>query len=470
MKRTKIVATAGPSSESEDMLHRLIDAGVNVFRLNLKHNTPEWHTAMISRIREASRKKNQYIGILLDLQGPEIRIGTFRNGSITLHEGEKVAFTDLGETGGENRIILNNRTILSSLAKGDRFFIDDGAFEFSVAATKKHTVTAKVLRGGVLRSNKSVNFPNLKVDVPVLLKRDHDYIKLGIKNGVDFFALSFVRNASDIKSLRKTLQKARSATNIIAKIERPQAVHNFDEILEASDGIMIGRGDLGIEIPLPKVPIVQKEIIRKCREAAKPVITATQMLESMIMSIRPTRAEVSDVANAIIDGTDAVMLSAESATGLHPVEAVSIMAEIDRTVEQQEIRAPRMAHRKSESQTEAISQAVDTLTHHALDFKAIALLTETGRTARMTSKFRPRQPIYACTQDETVARQLSLTWGVYPIVMSLTGRSNESLFEELLIKLRKQNHLKKGDKVICVSGSILGKENMTNSINIATTP
>lgn len=358
--------------------------------------------------------------------------------------------------------------VLSSLQKGQRFFMNDGNLEFEVSSVEKHSVWAKVIRGGILSNQKSVNFPTIELDVPVIVEKDLQYISLGIEQKVDFFALSFVRRAKDIEELRAILKKKKSDIQIVAKIERPQAVEKFDEILQASDAIMIGRGDLGVEIPLQQVPIVQKDIIKRCREAGKPVITATQMLESMINSPRPTRAEVSDVANAIMDGTDAVMLSAESASGNYPIEAVEMMRSIDAEVISKGHSLPRLPHQKPKTTTEAISQAIDTLSHNPLNFKAIVLLTETGRTARSVSKFRPVQPIYALTRSKHVANQLSLVWGVMPIISNLKGKSADEVAREAFTVLKKDKVVVKGDSVICVSGAIIGQENLTNSITIRT--
>ncbi len=464
--RTKIVATVGPSTESEEMLGKLVDSGANVFRLNLKHNTIEWHSSMIQKIRKVSSRKNANIGILLDLKGPEITIGTFRKGSISLSQGQKVTLTD-AKQGDDNTIILNNLGILRSLRPGHRFFMDDGNIEFEVLSSKKNELYAKVVRGGILSDNKSVNFPDIELDVPVLVEQDLKYVNLGMEHDVDFLALSFVSKSSDIVSLRKILDKKKSGIHIIAKIERPQAVENFDSILSVSDGIMIGRGDLGVEIPLPQVPLVQKEIIRKCRESGKPVITATQMLESMVSSQRPTRAEVSDVANAIIDGTDAIMLSAESASGAYPKEAVEMMAQIDSTVREKSMIPHRLGHQKPSTTTEAISQAVDTLSHFALDFKAIVLLTETGRTARAISKFRPQQPIFAITRSPIVANQLSLVWGVESRVMKIGYKDSDGVFRQAMLRLKEEKLLSKGDSVLCVCGSLMGRENLTNTVTIS---
>lgn len=466
MNRTKIIATAGPSSESEKSISGLIDAGVNVFRLNLKHSTPEWHSMMIRRIRKAASGKKSDIGVLLDLQGPEVRIGAFRNGSIMLETGQKALFTDMGGQGDERRIVMQNPHVLHTLRPGHRFSIDDGNLEFRVISSGRHELTARVLRGGRLSSNKSMNFPDTVLKIPVLSKKDRGYISMGIREKVDFFALSFVRNSRDIADLRAILRQRNSSAQVIAKVERPQALENFDSILAASDGIMIGRGDLGVEIPLPLVPMVQKEIIRKCREAGKPVITATQMLESMISSPRPTRAEVSDVANAILDGTDAIMLSAESASGSFPVESVKMMAEIDRAIQGRGLKSMRLLHHRPGTVTEAISQAVDTLSHSQLDFRAIILLTETGRTARAVAKFRPLQPVYAVTREPSVARQLSLSWGVNPRLIKFSDESRESIFSRIISGLKRANLVSPGSRVICVSGQIIGKENMTNTINI----
>ncbi len=460
--RTKIVATLGPSSESQQAIAELIEAGATVFRLNAKHSEPEWLEGIIARIRAVAGRRN--VGIMLDLKGPEIRIGEFEAGHAELKEGSTVVFSP-GELGSQQKIILNDTRVLRKIKPGHTFYIDDGKFEFRATSASAGSVRAKVVRGGKISNHKSVNLPDADLDLPVLEKKDFEMIRLGLKNQVDFFALSFVRNRGDIQSLRRRI--AGSRAKIIAKIERPQAIGNFTEILEEADAIMVARGDLGIEIPLTEVPLVQKDLIRKAREAAKPVITATQMLESMIENPRPTRAEVSDVANAILDGTDAVMLSAETAIGHYPVEAVRVMAQIDESINSKNLRGFRPAHQKPGNTTEAVSQAVDTLSRYPLDFKAIVLLTETGRTARMIAKFEPTQPIYGITDDRTTANQMSLLWGVNPRVIKFKHAADtERIFSFVLSVLKSEKALRKGDKVLCISGSIVGRENLTNSIKI----
>ncbi|MBI2134158.1 pyruvate kinase [Candidatus Woesearchaeota archaeon] len=429
--RTKIVATVGPSCESVLMLSRLVDAGTDLFRLNTKHNTLSWHSMMIDRIKSVGRQRGKKQGIILDLQGSEICTGSFEGGQIQLNDRDLILITDKGDIGNESRIILKDSGVL------------------------------KAIRGGVLFDRRSVNLPETIIDLPVLTMSDKEFVNLGIQKGVDFFALSFVRNSKDIMFLRKM-----TSIKIISKIERAQAISNFPEILSSSDAIMIGRGDLGVEIPLPLVPLVQKDLIQQCRESGKPVITATQMLESMIKSRMPTRAEVSDVANAVLDGTDAIMLSAESATGRYPVEAVKMMGEIDRAVQSGSVRPARLQYRKPVSLIEAISQAVDTLSSNPLDFKAIVLLTETGRTARMIARFRPGLPIYAVTENDDAARALNLVWGVNASVMKFGRMESEKAFVKVISELKRKKKVSAGDNIICVSGQIIGKENMVNSIVI----
>ncbi len=462
-KSTKIVATLGPSSESQEMIGRLVDAGADVFRLNAKHGMQEWHLMMISRIRSVVKLKEKQVAILIDLQGPETRIGRFKSGRVFLKAGGNVTITSAGELGDESTIILKDVHVLNALQPGQKLFLNDGNIELELVSKGKNKLVASVVRGGELSDNKSINFPDIELDNPVLTAMDREYIKLGLEHKVEFFALSFVRSAKDVESLRKLLKGAKA--QVVSKIELPASVRRFDEILAVSDAIMIGRGDLGVEIKLPNVPLVQKEIIRKCRIAGKPVITATQMLESMIINPSPTRAEVSDVANAILDGTDAVMLSAESASGKYPVEAVAMMRSIDAAISKG-AQSFRLSHKLPFSTTDAISQAVDALSNNPLDFSGIVLLTETGRTARAVAKFRPSQPIFALTQDITVANQLALVWGVRPILMKLKMKDSSLVFSQTLQFLKKGMYLKAGQKVICVSGSIMGRENLTNTVSI----
>ncbi len=462
MTFTKIVATIGPASQTTEKISELLDAGARVFRLNLKHNTRDWHSKMIHRIRTVAKSKKINVGILLDIKGPEIRIGKFEQGHALLEPGNEITLTSKGELGNRKKIIVKNQELIESLKPGHTFYIDDGYFEFSVKKAGKEVV-AKIVRGGVLHDNKSMNFPELNLEIPTIGPEDRLNVKLGIKHKVEFFALSFVRDEKDIQLLRKITGPK---IQIISKIERPAAITNFDQILEASDAIMVARGDLGIEIPLHMVPIVQKMLIAKSRDSGKPVITATQMLESMIGNSRPTRAEVSDVANAIIDGTDAVMLSAESASGKYPVQAVKMMSEIDRDVNNAQVNVYRPVHVKPRSTTEAIAQAVDTLSRNPLNFKAIILLTETGRTARAIAKFHPSQPIYAYTENPLTEGQLALAWGVTGKYMSFKGKTQEKIFRDVLTELGKSKELKKGDYTICICGKNIGKENLTNSITI----
>lgn len=459
--RTKIVATVGPSCESVLMLSRLVDAGTDLFRLNTKHNTLSWHSMMIDRIKSVGRQRGKKQGIILDLQGSEICTGSFEGGQIQLNDRDLILITDKGDIGNESRIILKDSGVLKAIRPGAVFYMDDGNVKFEAVSRSGKGVMARVLRGGVLFDRRSVNLPETIIDLPVLTMSDKEFVNLGIQKGVDFFALSFVRNSKDIMFLRKM-----TSIKIISKIERAQAISNFPEILSSSDAIMIGRGDLGVEIPLPLVPLVQKDLIQQCRESGKPVITATQMLESMIKSRMPTRAEVSDVANAVLDGTDAIMLSAESATGRYPVEAVKMMGEIDRAVQSGSVRPARLQYRKPVSLIEAISQAVDTLSSNPLDFKAIVLLTETGRTARMIARFRPGLPIYAVTENDDAARALNLVWGVNASVMKFGRMESEKAFVKVISELKRKKKVSAGDNIICVSGQIIGKENMVNSIVI----
>ncbi len=466
MNRTKIIATVGPSCQSAKVLGKLIDSGVSVFRLNTKHNEPEWHSSMIDLLKEIAKRKNAKIGIIMDLQGPEICIGFFKEGQIILNDRERILITHEGNLGDRSRIILNDKKVLQSIKPGQQFYMDDGNLKFKAVSKSKKGIVAEAVRGGILFDRRSVNLPGLNIDMPVLAKADMRYIDLGIRKVVDFFAVSFVRDKKDVEYVRKIIEKKKGRIRLISKIERDLAIKNFSGILESSDAIMIGRGDLGVEIPVALVPLVQKDLIQKSRQAGKPVITATQMLESMIKSRMPTRAEVSDVANAILDGTDAIMLSAESATGKYPVEAVRMMAEIDMTVQNGMIKPSSLPHRMPVNLIEAISQAVDTLSTNPLNFKAIVLLTETGRTARMIARFRPEQPIYAFTKNPNVANRLGLVWGVQPDVVKFNHKDNERIFSEIIARLKSRNKLSKGDNVICVSGQIVGKENLVNSIVI----
>lgn len=410
MSKTKIVATVGPSCDSQEMLEKMILAGVSVFRFNMKYGTHDWHSTRMARLKKAYLKLGRPVAILMDLQGPEVRIGELKDGKIALKNGEKVYLAAKNVNKGKT-IILEPK-ILEKIFPGQKILIADGFFELKAIKKEKETVMTEVIEGGILESKKNITLPGIKIDLPTLVERDLKNISLAAKEDVDFFALSFVRNKEDILTLKKVIKEKNLKAEVIAKIEQQEAIQNFEEILDVSDGIMVARGDLGVQLPMEKVPYYQKLIIQRCRDAAKPVITATQMLESMVENPRPTRAEVNDVANAVYDNTDALMLSAETASGKYPLKAVETMVNIASFTEGKESREEDF---QIEDQTAAVvSAAYDLISHHLTkdaNLKGICVFTETGKTVKFMSRLRPNLPIFAFTQSEKVRDQLCLTWG-----------------------------------------------------------
>ena len=466
---TKIIATIGPTCDPPDQIENLILAGVSVFRFNLKHNTQEWHNERINRIREVSERISQPVAVLLDLQGPEIRIGSFEEGKITITTGEEVAFA-LSRQPGEQTIVLDNLKLLQSLKPGQKVLIDDGFLQFEITRCEKNHVDARVVKGGTVSSHKGMNVPELSVELPVLVEKDLEHLDLAARHEVDFVALSFVRRAADIQQLRTEMKQRKFSAAIIAKIENQQALDNFDEILESSDGIMIARGDLGIEVEIYKLPVYQKEIIRKTREAGKPVITATQMLQSMVTQPIPTRAEVSDVANAIFDYTDAIMLSAETAHGEYPLESVQMMCAIAKFIENK--RMALSAGENSLSQVEAVVVSAyklyQVLVHQKMNpIKAFVVLTNSGTTARLLARLRPGIPIIAVTPTKSIRDQLLISHGIVPLTVSLpegTIHSFRALFQQLV----RRKLLKPNDNVIVLHGKGWKDSGKTNALSIET--
>ncbi|HCS79245.1 TPA: pyruvate kinase [Patescibacteria group bacterium] len=466
---TKIIATIGPTCDITGQIEKLILAGVSVFRFNLKHNTQEWHNERINRIREVSERINQPVAVLLDLQGPEIRIGSFVEGEIKIHTGEEIAFA-LNRQPGERTIVLDNLKLLRSLRPGQRVLIDDGFLQFEITHCKKDHVDARVVKGGIVSSHKGMNIPELSVELPVLVEKDLEHLDLAARNEVDFVALSFVRRAKDIELLRNEMQRRKLTAGIIAKIENQQALDNFVEILEIADGIMIARGDLGIEVEIFKLPFFQKEIIRKTREAGKPVITATQMLQSMVVQPIPTRAEVSDVANAIFDYTDAIMLSAETAHGEYPLESVQMMYAVAQFIENKRVALP--ANEDSPSMVEAVVVSAyklyQTLLHQPMSsIEAFVVLTTSGKTARLLARLRPGIPIIAVTPSRSVRDQLLISHGIIPRIFSFPEGAIHS-FRALFQSLTKQHLVKPGDNVIVLHGKGWKDTGKTNALSIET--
>ena len=470
MRKTKIVCTIGPASESVDTLKKLIENGMNVARLNFSHGDYEEHKQRINNIRQAAEEMNETVSILLDTQGPEIRTQTFKDGEAYLERDSIVYISMLDIEGTAERFSITYKGLINDVEIGAIISLDDGLIELEVIAIdyENEEIKTKVINSGTVKNRKGVNIPNVRVNLPSLTEKDKADIKFGIEQKVDFIAASFVRDHSDVITMKKLLEENDAAhIQIIAKIENREGVNDFDKILEASFGIMIARGDLGVEIPTEEVPLVQKDLILRCNLAGKPVITATQMLDSMQWDPRPTRAEASDVANAILDGTDAIMLSGETAAGEFPVESVKMMNMIAKKTESALDHESLLENRTksiSITITDAISQSV-THTAAILGVSAIITPTQSGHSARMIAKYRPEAPIIAVTFSESVFRQLPLVWGVHP-VLSNEISSTDELLETAVNKGLETNLFTRGSKVIITAGVPVGVSGTTNLMKV----
>ena len=462
IKKTKIVCTLGPVSENEETLRELIKNGLNVCRLNFSHGSHEEHKGRMDLVKKLREELNMPTAILLDTKGPEIRTGKFDAPEVLLEEGQTFTITMKDVMGNKEMCTVSYKGLANDVKTGDTILIDDGLVGLTVKEVNGDDIVCEVQNSGIVKNNKGVNVPGVKVNLPAITEKDRSDIEFGIEQGIDFIAASFVRKVSDVLAIREILEE-NNATHIkiISKIENQEGVDNLDEIIAVSDGIMVARGDLGVEIPTEEIPVVQKLMIKKCNEAGKPVITATQMLDSMIRNPRPTRAEVTDVANAIYDGTDAIMLSGETAAGKYPVEAVKTMATIAKRAEET-MRNRRTKINKSKNVTDAISYATCT-TAMDLDAKAILSSTASGHTARMVSKFRPDCPIIATTSDESVRRQLSLTWGVLPVMRNKSANTDQVIVNSIEAA-KTAEYVNENDIVVITAG---GSET-TNLIKVET--
>ncbi|GIO39354.1 pyruvate kinase [Paenibacillus antibioticophila] len=468
MRKTKIVCTIGPSSESLENIKKLIMAGMNVARLNFSHGDYEEHGGRIKTIRQASAELGKSIAILLDTKGPEIRTGKLKEEPIELEQDELITLTTEEILGDKDRISITYSDLPNDVEVGSTILIDDGLIGLTVLDIQGTEIKCRIVNGGTIKSKKGVNVPGVNISLPGITEKDANDIKFGIEQGVDFIAASFVRKASDVLEIRELLEKNNAThIHIISKIENQQGVDNLDEILEVSDGLMVARGDLGVEIPAEDVPLAQKRMIEKCNRVGKPVITATQMLDSMQRNPRPTRAEASDVANAIFDGTDAIMLSGETAAGKYPVESVLTMSRIaekaESALEYREIFI-KQSNAQQTTVTEAISQSV---ANSALELNAKAIIssTETGYTARMVSKYRPKAPIIAVTTEESTMRRLALNWGVTPVKGKI-ATSTDEMFDYAMKGGLDSGLVKEGDLVVITAGIPLGRSGSTNLVKI----
>lgn len=471
MKKTKIVCTIGPASESKEKLRELFLNGLNVCRLNFSHGTHEEHKKRIENIKEVREELDLPIGIMLDTKGPEIRLGDFKVEAVEIKEGDIFTFTTREILGDKDIVSIKYEGLPNDVEKDSRILVDDGLVEFKVLEIIDGTdIKCVALNNGELKNHKGVNVPNVKINLPAITEKDKSDILFGIENDVDFIAASFVRKAADVLDIRKILEENNGEyIEIISKIENQEGVDNIDEILSVSDGIMVARGDLGVEIQTEEIPLVQKELIKKSNMAGKPVITATQMLDSMIRNPRPTRAEVTDVANAIIDGSSAIMLSGETAAGKYPVEAVKTMYNIatrtEMSLDYTEIINSNFALNEV-STTNAIGKATCN-TAMDLGVRAIITATSSGYTSKAISKFKPKTPIIAATTTERVMRRLSLVWGVYP-VLSPYSNSTDDVIELSIDSAVKKGYADEGDLVIITAGIPVGTSGSTNLIKVHT--
>ncbi|MDP1625294.1 MAG: pyruvate kinase [bacterium] len=467
-KKTKIVCTIGPATESEAKLTELLKAGMNVMRLNFSHGDFKEHQGRVDNLKKATAKTGIPAATLQDLAGPKIRIGTFKTDSVMLKEGAKFTITTEKIEGDETCVSVNYPNFAKEVKKGHIVFLHDGRKKLEVLDVKGKDVICKVIIGGEIKGKRGVNLPDSDLSISALTEKDRVDLEFGIKNKVDFYALSFVRRPEDIKELRDILNAKKSKARIIAKIETPQALTHIDDILDLVDGVMVARGDLAIEIPAEKVPAAQKMLIRKCNERGLPVITATQMLESMIKAPVPTRAEVSDVANAIIDGTDAVMLSEETTLGDFPVEAVKVMSSVAAQIELTHVKkqlldiAPGASLATGESVTlSAVKNADRTGAKYLVSF------TQSGRSARLMSRHRPTQPIFVFTPNEVTFRQSILSWGTTPVLVHKTTDFNQ-VAQMVREHFLKGKLAKKGDRVVMASALPFGKSTETNMLLVET--
>ncbi|WP_066495872.1 pyruvate kinase [Abyssisolibacter fermentans] len=470
MKKTKIVCTLGPSTDKEEILKSMIVSGFNVARLNFSHGSHDEQQGRIDMVKKLRKNENTPIAIMLDTKGPEIRTGDFENGVVELKEGQNFTITTRDILGNDQICAVTYKGLTDDVKVGDTILIDDGLVGLEVITKPNSTdILCVVKNAGVIKNKKGVNVPGVKINLPAITQKDVDDIEFGIKNDIDFIAASFIRKSADVLKIREILE-ANNASDIeiISKIENQEGVDNIDEIIEISDGIMVARGDLGVEIPAEDVPLVQKMIIKKCNKAGKPVITATQMLDSMIRNPRPTRAEVTDVANAILDGTDAIMLSGETAAGKYPIQAVETMSNIAKKIETT-IDYERILKKKAYrtiSVTNAISHATCT-TALELGVAAIITATSSGYTARAVSKFRPKSQIIAATSSSKVRRKLCLVWGVESILIE-ESNSTDEIIENSVSNAVIKGYINNGDLVVITAGVPVGVSGSTNLVKIHT--
>lgn len=468
MRRTKIVCTLGPAVDSTDNLRQLILSGMDVARLNFSHGTYEEHEKRILMIRALAEETGRCIALLQDLCGPKIRVGTVAEGT-RLRKGATFILTSDNVPGNEEMVSLPIPQMIAAVSTGDRLLLDDGLLELAVIDKTATQLTTHVVTGGVLGSRKGISAPGVRLDIDAVTEKDEQDVAFGMKMGVDFVALSFVRSADDIRHLRQIMQSSAGRTApIIAKIEKFEAVEALDSILEETDGAMVARGDLGVEMATEEIPMIQKTIIRKCNHLGKPVITATQMLDSMIRNPRPTRAEVTDIANAVLDGTDAVMLSGETAAGAYPIDAVQTMARIaeraEEAIDYTGLLDKQHAIHESPTVTDAIGEAVATIAHDQ-EAKAIICSTTSGSSARTVARFRPRTPILATTTSKETYQKMALYWGVHPLMVDCP-QDTDTMLAQAVEAAVQAGKVSMGDLVVVTAGTPIGVPGSTNLIKV----
>jgi pyruvate kinase len=461
-RKAKIVCTIGPASARKEVIFSLIKNGMDVARLNFSHGDHDTHKKAIEFIRDISRKYIRPVAILQDLQGIKIRVGLIEGGEVELKKGSKLLLIPGEGIGNQKQIFISYPALHKDAKRGDRILLDDGLIQLSVLGRARNAIRTKVVEGGILKDRKGVNLPGIKTSVAAFTEKDEKDLLFGINMNVDYVAISFVRDASDIRKVKEWLKHRKQQIPIIAKIEKPEALCNIEEILSEADGIMVARGDLGVEMPAEEVPLIQKGLIDKANKKGKIVITATQMLESMTEHLRPTRAETTDVANAVIDGTDALMLSAETATGKYPVEAVRMMDRIISYTER--MKETESSYIRGDIFAEATAGAACRAAED-INAKALVAFTQSGFTARLLSKFRPKVPIIALTPDERIKNRVCLYWGVTPKIMKLPATTDEMVtgIEKSLLE---EHVVKKGDSIVITSSSPLSTMGKTNFMKL----
>lgn len=469
MKKTKIVCTLGPATHTHESIKALLQEGMNVARFNFSHGSQEGHLEHIRLLKETSEQVGIPVAVLLDTKGPEMRLGKFKNSKVQLEKGQRFILTAQDIMGDEHIVSINHKNLPQEVRPGVAVLLSDGLIRLKVESSNDTEIHTIVENSGEISDHKRVAIPSMALSLPFLSDKDIEDIRLGIQEEVDFIAASFVQCAEDVLAIKALLQEKKSSAMIIAKIENAEGVKNMEEILAVADGFMVARGDLGVEIPAEEVPLIQKRMIRLCNRAGKPVITATQMLESMITNPRPTRAEASDVANAILDGTDAVMLSAETTVGKYPVEAVKTMTSIAKATEaalydEFAWKGPTTLVRQKNNTTEAICYATSQMSF-GLNAAGIITATESGFTARMVSKYKPQSPIFAVTPHDHVLRQLQLVWGVQ-VFKGLKHKNSDTMTKEAIQKCLESNCINPGDLVIVTAGVPIGVTGTTNMIQV----